>query len=135
MATTTTNTTSLITATLPGSPYSVCMARYYVRAALRDYDLGGFSAAAAAVTSELVTKAITHTDTTKVGLELTCLEGAAAVAIVVTDDSSRFPVLRTTTADSENGHGLQIVAALSARWGWRRQHPGKAVYAILAKEV
>ena len=32
------------------------------------------------------------------------------------------------------GRGLQIVAALSARWGWRPLDTGKAVFAILIRE-
>ncbi len=35
----------------------------------------------------------------------------------------------------EQGRGLQIVAALSAHWGWRHEDGGKAVFAVLAREV
>jgi hypothetical protein len=38
-------------------------------------------------------------------------------------------------ADGEQGRGLQIVEALSARWGWRYEDGGKAVFAVLAREV
>jgi anti-sigma regulatory factor (Ser/Thr protein kinase) len=134
MATTATKTTSLIAITLPSTRYSAWMARYYVRAALQDHDLGDYAADAAAVTSELVTNAITHTDATAVGLELTCLEGAAAVAIVVTDPCSRPPVKFDPAEDAEHGRGLQVVEALSARWGWSPQGSGKAVFAIFTKE-
>ena len=135
MATTATETTSLIAITLPSTRYSAAMARYYVGAALRDHGLGDYAADAVAVTSELVTNAITHTDATAVGLELTCLEGAAAVAIVVTDPCSRPPVKRDLAEDAEHGRGMHLVSALSTRWGWRPQGPGKAVYAILTREA
>jgi hypothetical protein len=30
---------------------------------------------------------------------------------------------------------LQIVEALSAHWGWRREDDGKTVFAVLAREA
>lgn len=126
---------SLVAFTLPGSPYSVRMARFYVRATLSHHDLAGYADDAEAVTAELVTNAITHTGAQAVGLEVTYLEGSAALAIVVTDPSPQPPVKRDPTGDAEHGRGLHLVDALSARWGWRRQDPGKAVYAILTREA
>jgi anti-sigma regulatory factor (Ser/Thr protein kinase) len=134
MATTATETTSLIAIKLPSTPYSAWMARYYVRAALRDHDLRGYAADAAAVTSELVTNAIIHTGADAIGLELTCPEGAAAVTIVVTDPCSRPPVMVAAGEDAEHGRGLRMVEALSTRWGWTPQGPGKAVFAVLTRE-
>ncbi len=43
--------------------------------------------------------------------------------------------MRETSANSEQGRGLQIVEALSADWGWHLEDGGKAIFAILAKEV
>jgi anti-sigma regulatory factor (Ser/Thr protein kinase) len=135
MATIATETTSLIAFTLPSTPYSAQMARFYVRAALNYHDLGDYIEDAEMVTSELVTNAITHTDASEVSLELTCLEGTGALAIVVTDPSPIPPVKREPTDGAEHWRGLHLVEALSARWGWRPQDPGKAVYAILAGEA
>ena len=42
MAATATETTSLIAFALPSTPYSVQMARFYIRAALTYHDLGDF---------------------------------------------------------------------------------------------
>ena len=134
MATTATETTSLIAFTLPSTPYSVQMARFYVRAALSYHDLGDYADDAEMVTSEIVTNAVKHSDAQTIGLELTSLDGSRAVAIVVTDPSPRPPVRRDLVVDSECGRGLDIVAALSARWGWRPQGAGKAVFAILTRE-
>jgi anti-sigma regulatory factor (Ser/Thr protein kinase) len=134
MATTAAETTSLIAITLPSTRYTPRMARYYVRAALRDQDLGDYATDAAAVTSELVTNAIIHTDAETIGLELTCLEGATEVTIVVTDPCSRPPVMVPAGEDAEHGRGLRLVEALSTRWGWTPQGPGKAVFAVLAQE-
>ena len=94
MAIAATETTSLIAFTLPSTPYSVQMARFYVRAALSYHDLGDYAEDAETVTSELVTNAITHAGAPAVGLELTCLEGAGALAIVVTDPCPLPPVKR-----------------------------------------
>ena len=135
MAITATETTSLVAFTLPGTPYSVRMARFYIRAALSYHALGRYAEDAEVVASELISNAIMHADAPAVGLELTCLEGARALAIVVTDPCPLPPVKRDPSADTEHGRGLHVVDALSARWGWQPRHPGKAVYAILTREV
>jgi anti-sigma regulatory factor (Ser/Thr protein kinase) len=134
MATTATETTSLIAFTLPSTPYSVQMARFCVRAALSCHDLGDYAEDAEMVTSEIMTNAVEHSGAQTIGLELTRLEGAAAVAIVITDPSPLPPVKRDPAGDAERGRGLHIVAALSSRWGWRPQGNGKAVFAILTRE-
>jgi anti-sigma regulatory factor (Ser/Thr protein kinase) len=126
--------TSLVAFMLPGTPYSVRMARFYVRAALRHHGLGDFAENAQAITSELVTNAIAHTGADAVGLELILLEGSGAIAIVVTDPCPLPPVMNEPAGDNEHGRGLLLVDALSASWGWKPQDPGKAVYAILARK-
>jgi hypothetical protein len=52
MATTAAETTSLIAFTLPSTPYSVQMARFYIRAALSYHDLGDYAEDAEMVTSD-----------------------------------------------------------------------------------
>jgi anti-sigma regulatory factor (Ser/Thr protein kinase) len=127
-------TTSLIAFTLPSTPYSVQMARFYVRAALTYHDLGDYAEDAEIVASEIMTNAVRHSDAHTIGLEVTSLDGSRAVAIVVTDPCPRPPVRRDLAGEAECGRGLHIVAALSARWGWRPQGTGKAVFAILTRE-
>jgi anti-sigma regulatory factor (Ser/Thr protein kinase) len=134
MTATATETTSLIAFMLPSTPYSVQMARFYVRAALSYHDLDDYAEDAEMVTSEIITNAVEHAGAQTIGLELTSLEGSKAVAIVVTDPSPLPPVKRDPRDDVECGRGLHIVAALSARWGWRPQGTGKAVFAILTRE-
>jgi anti-sigma regulatory factor (Ser/Thr protein kinase) len=133
MAVAATETTSLVAFTLPGTAYSVQMARFYVRAALSYHDLGDYAEDAETVVSELVTNAITHADARSIGLELTCLEGAGTLAIVITDPCPLPPVRRNPVEGAEHWRGLHLVDALSARWGWRPQAPGKAVFAILTR--
>ena len=135
MAVAATETTSLIAFTLPSTPYSVQMARFYIRAALTYHELGDYSEDAEMVTSELVTNAIKHAGALKFGLEVMHMADSGAVAVIVTDPSPHPPVKRDLSEDTEHGRGLNIVEALSASWGWRPQDPGKAVYAILAREA
>jgi anti-sigma regulatory factor (Ser/Thr protein kinase) len=130
MAIATTETTPLVVFTLPGTPYSVQMARFYVRAALGYHDLGDYAENIELVTSELVTNAIRHASTQAINLELIRLEGPGAVAVVVTDSSPRTPVKLDLAEDAQHGRGLHIVEALSTQWGWTPQGPGKAVFAI-----
>jgi serine/threonine-protein kinase RsbW len=126
-------TMSLVAFTLPGRPYTVRMARFYVRASLSYHGLGDYAEDAETVTSELVTNAIAHAGAHAVGLELTYLEGSRAVAIVVTDSCPLPPAMHDPAEDAEHGRGLRLVDALSACWGWRLQDSGKAVYAILTR--
>ncbi len=135
MATTKAEITALAAFTLPGSPHSARMARFYVRAALAYHSLSGYADDAEAVTSELIANAVTNAPAPVVTLGLTWLEVSRALAIVVTDPSPLPPVKRTPGKDNEHGRGLHIVEALSARWGWQPRDPGKAVYAILTQQA
>jgi anti-sigma regulatory factor (Ser/Thr protein kinase) len=131
MASTATETTALAAFTLPGSPHSARMARFYIRAALTYHSLSGYADDAEMVASELIANAVTHAPAPVVTLALTWLEASSALGIVVTDPSPLPPVKRDPAKDREHGRGLHIVEALSARWGWQPRDPGKAVYAIL----
>ena len=135
MAITATKTTSLISFTMPGTPYSVQMARFYVRTALSYHNLGQYAEDAETVTSELVSNAVMHATAQSFGLDLLRLtDDSGAVAVMVTDPCPLPPVKRAPTAGAEHGRGLLVVEALSARWGWSPQDPGKSVFAILARE-
>jgi anti-sigma regulatory factor (Ser/Thr protein kinase) len=129
----------LITFVFPSTPESVRMARFHVRAALAFHELDKYADDAAIVTSELVTNAVQHVcdnGGTTIGVTLAhAWRGSpAAVAVIVSDSSPEGPIKRDTPAGSERGRGLQIVEALSAHWGWRPEHGGKAVFAVLAPE-
>ena len=126
--------TSLVAFTLPGTPYSVQMARFYVRAALGYHDLGEYAGDVETVTSELVSNAVTHAGAQSFDLELLRLEDSGAIVMVVTDPCPLPPIRRDPTADAEHGRGLLVIEALSAHWGWTPRDPGKAVFAIFARE-
>jgi anti-sigma regulatory factor (Ser/Thr protein kinase) len=135
MAITAPKATPLISFTLPGTPYSVQMARFYVRTALSYHNLGVYAEDAETVTSELVSNALMHASAQSFGLDLLRLaDDSGAVAIVVTDPCPLPPVKCASAVGAEHGRGLLIVETLSARWGWSPQDPGKAVFAILAME-
>ena len=128
----------LIALALPGIPGSVPAARRHVREALGLHGLGEFAQDAAIITSELVANAVQHAcgnGAARIGVTLTWAGNPPAVTVVVSDSSPQGPVRRETGADDERGRGLQIVEALSARWGWRYEDGGKAVFAVLAREV
>ena len=135
MSTTATETTSLIAFTLPSNPYSVQMARFYVRAVLNYHDLGDYCQDAEMVTSELVTNAITHADGATIGLEVIRLEASGAISVIVADASPDPPVMRSPTTGLEHWRGLHVVESLSASWGWTPQGKGKVVYAILTRKA
>ncbi len=134
MATAATEITPLIALALPGTPYSVQMARFYVRSALTYHDLGDFTEDALAGTSELVTNAIEHAGAPQFGLQVMRLADPEAVAVMVTDPSPQPPFKRDPAASAEHGRGLLVVEALSTRWGWTPHEPGKAVFAIFTRE-
>jgi anti-sigma regulatory factor (Ser/Thr protein kinase) len=128
----------LIALALPGIPGSVPAARRHVRHALALHGMGEIAQDAAIITSELVANAVQHAcgnGAARIGVTLTCAGNPAAVTVAVSDSSPQGPVRRETPADGEQGRGLQIVAALSARWGWRYEDGGKTVFAVLAREV
>ena len=128
----------LISLALPGTPESVPVARWHVRAALGLHGLGEYADDAEIITSELVTNAIQHVsgepgDTIGVLLVRVC--HPVAVAVIVSDSSRKVPIRRPTlAATSERGRGLQLVEALSSHWGWHPNPSGKAVFAVIAKE-
>ncbi len=130
-----TETMSLIAFTMPGTPYSVQMARFHVRATLAFHNLGDYAEDAETVTSELVSNALTHACAPEFELEIMRLEGFRAVAVMVTDPSPHPPVKRHPDESTTHGRGLLVIDALSARWGWRPKAPGKVVYAILTREA
>jgi anti-sigma regulatory factor (Ser/Thr protein kinase) len=134
MTTAARESTSLVAFTLPSTPYSAQMARFYVRAALTYHQLSEYAEDGVTIASELVTNAIQHSGAMQVGLEVCHLPDSDAVAVIVADTSLSPPVRRDLSEGAEHGRGLNIVDALSVSWGWQLQAHGKTVYAILSRE-
>jgi anti-sigma regulatory factor (Ser/Thr protein kinase) len=109
---------------------AVADARHLVTSYLEERGLpAGLVADAALATSELVTNALLH-GRPPVDLRLR-VEGAD-VLIEVRDQATYQPRKLRPDEEDEHGRGLQIVAALSARWGTRATEAGKAVWCILS---
>ncbi|HEY1320838.1 MAG TPA: ATP-binding protein [Streptosporangiaceae bacterium] len=126
---------------LAATPESTRKARDFTAATLERWDLKALIQDAVMIASELVTNAISHASDVTVesadyrGVGLTWQFTPGCLVCVVTDHSSRPPVLVMPGPDAESGHGLQIVHALSAGWGWAMLGPAeKAVWAALVSE-
>ena len=124
--------------TLPPVPESAKVAREFTAAALRNWRLDALIPDAVLIASELVTNAISHgsqqdqQDDAPEPVELTWSYQVSRLICVITDRGVEPPVPAATDPDSESGHGLQIVGALAAAWGWTMLGTGaKAVWAAL----
>lgn len=87
-------TTSLVAFTLPGTPYSLQIARFYVRAALGYYKLDNFAGDVVAVTSELVSNAVKHAGARAFGLELLLFDDDPGTVAVAVSDLSPLPPVK-----------------------------------------
>jgi len=105
-------------------PESVKAARDFTAATLRGWRLDSLVEEAVIVASELVTNAIRHgtgaaaPEAGTASVELAWQRDATRVVCVVTDGSSKLPVLGEGSMCVESGRGLQVVQALAAAWGW-----------------
>jgi two-component sensor histidine kinase len=116
-------------------PESARAAREFTVAALRRWHLDPLISDAVLIASELVTNAINHgTPPGEVPgyVELTWSYQVSRLICVITDRALEPPVMTPAGTDAESGHGLQIVGALAAAWGWTMLGTGeKAVWAAL----
>ena len=121
-------------ATTPGA------ARSFVRVTLRAWGQQQLIEAAEVIVSELATNAVKatqsgarHQDSLRglapVSVELQLDEGVFRIA--VRDSSPEQPVLQAVGDDAENGRGLFLVQALSARWDVCFVAGGKVTWAEL----
>ncbi|MFZ3551735.1 ATP-binding protein [Streptomyces sp. 4.24] len=81
------------------------------------------------IVSELVTNALRHTHTGRVGVSVT--RHSDRVRIVVTDTSRTTPAPAVVDPDAEAGRGLQLIDELATGWGSERLPTGKRVWAEL----
>ncbi|MER6912401.1 ATP-binding protein [Streptomyces sp. NPDC000594] len=80
--------------------------------------------------SELVTNAVVHTGCPAV-LRMLFGSGvveAGTVRVEVADGCSRPPRQRHAGGEDTGGRGLELVAGLSDRWGWRPEGAGKSIW-------
>jgi len=107
----------------PG-PESVKAARDFTADTLHGWQFDALIPEAVIIASELVTNAIKHgtclaPPTSNIArVELAWQRHTGRVICVVTDETSKSPVLGTADIGAESGRGLQVVHALAAAWGW-----------------
>ena len=111
---------------------SVPAARHFVIDVLHAWGLGRLDADAAIVTSELATNAVRHADSP---FRATLDRQHDGVRIGV-EDAAHDPLSRRSPDSYDpSGRGVDIVEALSRRWGSTELPSGKLVWAELAESV
>lgn len=111
-------------------PADVGGARRTARAVLERADALDLADTTELVVSELVGNALRHASPpVRLDLHVT----PTRVVVEVTDPGGRLPRRRQARDTDEDGRGLQLVAALSQRWGSRLVPSGKATWAELAR--
>jgi anti-sigma regulatory factor (Ser/Thr protein kinase) len=124
-------------------PSAVSVAREFVHQTLAYWKLDDYAADAALMMSELVSNATKATGFKRepmpwevnakhvIAVQLRAI--GDVLFIEVWDRSSLAPVKQDVTADAEGGRGLQLVEALSKKWGiYRPPAGGKIVWAMTA---
>ncbi|GLZ33824.1 hypothetical protein Lesp02_60120 [Lentzea sp. NBRC 105346] len=115
--------------TLAAEGGSCARARQLVREAAASWNLTeDLADDAQLVVTELVSNGIDHAEGP---LELTVKRTTGGMFIEVSDRSTVLPQLRPVDPTSARGRGMQLVNALSERWGAEPNSVGKAVWAEL----
>ncbi|MEV4115780.1 SpoIIE family protein phosphatase [Nonomuraea sp. NPDC049695] len=109
---------------LPEHPRAAGQAREHVRAQLSAWHLDDLSMTTELLASELVGNVIRHA---KGPIHLRLLR-TDVLTCEVSDASLTTPRIRRAADTDEGGRGLQLVAALSHRWGTRYTGAGKCIW-------
>ncbi|MFJ8635097.1 SpoIIE family protein phosphatase [Streptomyces sp. NPDC093568] len=109
---------------LPKDPRAAGQARTLIREQLAAWDLDSLTPTTELLASELVGNVIRHA---KGPLRLRLLYGADLICEVF-DGSLTMPRIRRATETDEGGRGLQLITALSQRWGTRYTPTGKCIW-------
>jgi anti-sigma regulatory factor (Ser/Thr protein kinase) len=108
--------------TLAGRAERARVARAFVGAALGPgHPCGNV---AVLLVSEVFSNSVRHSGSSAPGetVRVAVMAGDGIVRVEVTDRAGPgTPELRPVGRDAEGGRGLQLVAGLAARWGWRRR--------------
>jgi len=113
------------TVTLGGRPERARAARAFVSEVLGPGHPCGD--VAVLLVSEIFSNSVRHSGSGAAGETVTVAvrAGGGVVRVEVTDRAGPgTPELRPASRDAEGGRGLQLVAGLAARWGWRRRRGG-----------
>jgi anti-sigma regulatory factor (Ser/Thr protein kinase) len=119
-------------------PSAVPCARLHTRQVLWEWGLAEFSESTELLVAELTTNAvqISRAAMQDDPIRLWLVSGKAQVVVLVWDASPLPPVPMDVSDDAENGRGLLLVQAVSARWGWHFPPDvgGKVVWALTLLE-
>lgn len=110
--------------TLPDEPQAAGQARGHVRRQLGEWGLDELSSTTELLVSELVGNVVRYA-TGPIGLRM--LHGEDLIC-EVSDGSLTMPRIRQASETDEGGRGLQLVAALSEKWGTRYTKSGKWIW-------
>ncbi|KUN95680.1 SpoIIE family protein phosphatase [Streptomyces caeruleatus] len=109
---------------LPADPQAAGLARVHVREQLSAWDLDDLAMTTELLASELVGNVVRHA---KGPARLRLLRTDCLIC-EVSDGSQTTPRIRRALETDEGGRGLQLVAALSQRWGTRYTTTGKVIW-------
>src|SRR5712691_12151357 len=98
-------------------PGHVGQVRAWISAAITRHDCPADPADAALAVSELFTNAVVHGPEGGRVLVGYCLWSQGARLVVCDGGGSGEPELRPVTSQAQNGRGLHVVEAVTARWG------------------
>ncbi len=109
---------------LPEGPLAAGLAREYVRQRLADWHLDELVMTTELIASELIGNVVRHA---KGPVQMRLLR-SRTLTCEVSDGSLTTPRIRRAGETDEGGRGLQLVAALSQRWGTRQTPDGKCIW-------
>ncbi len=109
---------------LPEDPRAAGQARRLVHDQLAAWDLDGLSMTTELLVSELIGNVVRHA---RGPIHLRLLRSRSLIC-EVSDGSLTTPRIRRASETDEGGRGLQLVAALSQRWGTRYTAAGKCIW-------
>jgi anti-sigma regulatory factor (Ser/Thr protein kinase) len=117
------------TLTIPGRAEQVSQARAFVAKVLAEQ--AEITDAAVLLTSEIVTNAVTHSNSCGPGgtVRLAVIETGDGIRVEVSDDGSDLssPVVKGDLYASD-GHGLFLVQSIAHQWGYVRDDGGTTVW-------
>ncbi|MEO3813405.1 SpoIIE family protein phosphatase [Sphaerisporangium sp. B11E5] len=116
---------------LPEDAIAAGQAREHIRDQLASWGLDELSMTTELLASELVSNVVRHAKG-PIGLRL--LRGDV-LTCEVSDGGLSTPRIRRSSETDEGGRGLQLVAALSSRWGTRYTATGKCIWTELPLPV
>ncbi|WP_225826113.1 SpoIIE family protein phosphatase [Streptomyces naphthomycinicus] len=99
---------------LDADPREVARARRQVRERLLDWDLPQAVETAELLVSEVVTNAVRHGGSDRIGLRVVRTD---ALLFEVTDDEPALPAMCAAGPSDESGRGLRVVSRLAREWG------------------